>query len=286
MEGFSAELPEAYLSQDDRTSLLATIEQSAQEAAASAAPEAPSGASTQTLFDAIRRIESVNDQGSNPDGDSSRKPGILPIARVFSWSAAKKVRGWAGMGFGDVDQAFGQKERVKCCFCEYRRRVGGAQGLDAEQCAEIAGQLGAAAGSFGVLIPFILRGQVSGALFADRPGRNSRCDEPPAPGLYRLPSSGYGCGPTRDHRRAWHRLNFQNRQRQKPASARTASARTASARTASARTASARTTSARTASARTASARTTSRNRSRCRRRCLGVQGGGSAGENTDGSMR
>jgi hypothetical protein len=86
---------------------------------------------------------------------------------VFVLIRGGEIRGWAGNGVADAAaqqvpfaQLGGPWARVQ--------GGGGAVVLSADECADVAGQLGVDAAWSGVLIPFPIRGQIAGALYADR----------------------------------------------------------------------------------------------------------------------
>ena len=85
---------------------------------------------------------------------------------AFFLTRPGEIRGWAGRGFSAVEQAHfdDQGEGVWARVASQ----GGVIRLNAEESAEVCRRLGAPAGASGVLIPFILRGQLGGVLYADR----------------------------------------------------------------------------------------------------------------------
>ncbi|MCP3959857.1 MAG: hypothetical protein GY719_18580 [bacterium] len=111
--------------------------------------------------------------------DQSSQSDILQVlleeGRRFASRAAffltrpGEVRGWSSDGFG--------REGARLRDLQIEQREGdvwerlvlgaGAIMLDSDGCAEVCNALGAPAGSRGVLIPFVLRGQLGGALYAD-----------------------------------------------------------------------------------------------------------------------
>jgi hypothetical protein len=85
---------------------------------------------------------------------------------AFFLTRPGEVRGWAGRGFSALEQAHLDYEEGG--VWARIASQSGALRLDAEECSEVCRRLGARAGSSGVLIPFILRGQLGGVLYADR----------------------------------------------------------------------------------------------------------------------
>ena len=113
------------------------------------------------------------------DGESSQGEvltALLEEGRRFASRTAffltrpEEVRGWAGRGFGSgaapIEGArFGYEQGGAWARLAANP---GAVGLNGEECAAVCRALEAPPGSQGVLIPFILRGQLGGALYADR----------------------------------------------------------------------------------------------------------------------
>ncbi|MEM7582629.1 MAG: hypothetical protein AAF560_04565 [Acidobacteriota bacterium] len=88
---------------------------------------------------------------------------------AFFLTRPGEVRGWAGRGFGEGVAV----EALQLDFSDdgvWARlaKASGTLALDPEGCSAVCEQLEAEPGSHGVLIPFILRGQLGGALYADR----------------------------------------------------------------------------------------------------------------------
>ncbi len=158
IEALSADLPETFVSTQDVKSLVGT-----------AAPAAPAtgGGDASALLEAVGRVDATQ-------GQAEILMSLVQEARQFADRSAfflvrgQEVRGWASLGFGEIDPVFSQKALAADELFSGLAAGGPAQGLDAQQCASIAAQLGAPAGSAAVLVPFVLRGQISGALYADR----------------------------------------------------------------------------------------------------------------------
>lgn len=88
---------------------------------------------------------------------------------AFFLTRPEGVRGWAAQGFGrrgsaleglDLDYGDGAWAALA--------EGAGAVRLSADDCADLSGRIDADPGAEGVLIPFALRGQLGGALYADR----------------------------------------------------------------------------------------------------------------------
>lgn len=94
---------------------------------------------------------------------------------AFFLTRPGQVRGWVGRGFDNGASLEGAEIEYSAGSAWERLATRpGAIGLDADDCAAICTSFGAAPGGQGVLIPFILRGQLGGALYADRlPGEGS-----------------------------------------------------------------------------------------------------------------
>ncbi len=84
---------------------------------------------------------------------------------AFFLTRPGEVRGWAGLGFSGVEGANIDAEDDGV-WARMSKQTG-ALSLDAEECAAVCRSLGAPAGCSGVLIPFTLRGQLGGVLYAD-----------------------------------------------------------------------------------------------------------------------
>ncbi len=89
---------------------------------------------------------------------------------AFFLTRPGEVRGWAGRGFATVETV----ERTHFDYeggsvWERMATQTGAVYLNVEESAAVCRSLDAPAGGPGVLIPFVLRGHLGGALYADRP---------------------------------------------------------------------------------------------------------------------
>ncbi len=88
---------------------------------------------------------------------------------AFFLTRQDKVRGWAAYGFGRSGPAI---EGLEVDYDEgpwsQLADGSGAVKVDADGCAAVSAQIDAEAGEEGILIPFVLRGQLAGALYADR----------------------------------------------------------------------------------------------------------------------
>ncbi len=85
---------------------------------------------------------------------------------AFFLTRPGEVHGWAGRGFSDVERT--QLDYEEGGVWARIAAQSGALRLDVGESAEVCRHLGAPAGASGVLIPFILRGQLGGVLYADR----------------------------------------------------------------------------------------------------------------------
>ncbi|MEE8523873.1 MAG: hypothetical protein V3T72_08070 [Thermoanaerobaculia bacterium] len=88
---------------------------------------------------------------------------------AFFLTRQDKIRGWAAFGFGRSGPALegleiGYEDEPWSQLAE----GGGAVKVSADGCAALSAQIDAPAGEEGILIPFVLRGQLAGALYADR----------------------------------------------------------------------------------------------------------------------
>ena len=79
-----------------------------------------------------------------------------------------EARGWRAAGFEGADVKTLRLNEPFGGVWEHLLQGGGAVLLDADGSAQIVGGFGADGGSAGVLIPFMLRGRLGGALYADR----------------------------------------------------------------------------------------------------------------------
>ncbi len=88
---------------------------------------------------------------------------------AFFLTRPGEVRGWAGRGFsGRVALEDLQFDYEDDGVWARLAQASGALALDSADCAAVCGRLDVTDGSRGVLIPFILRGQLGGVLYADR----------------------------------------------------------------------------------------------------------------------
>ncbi len=86
---------------------------------------------------------------------------------AFFLTRPGEVRGWDGRGFPAVERA--RLDYEEGSVWARMAAQAGAMKLSAEECKSVSRSLGAPAGGPGVLIPFTLRGQLGGVLYADRP---------------------------------------------------------------------------------------------------------------------
>ncbi|RMH16472.1 MAG: hypothetical protein D6696_18025 [Acidobacteria bacterium] len=121
------------------------------------------------LFEAVVRLDGERTQ-------SGLLLALLEEARRFASRAAflltrpDGVHGWAGQGFGAAGQALAE---LKLGYDEGSPQAALATGegvveLNAGDCARFTEAIGASPAEEGLLIPFVLRGQLGGALYADR----------------------------------------------------------------------------------------------------------------------
>ena len=88
---------------------------------------------------------------------------------AFFLTRQDKVRGWAAFGFGRSGPAVeGLEIGYEHPPWSELAGGGGAVKVSAESCAALSALIDAPAGEEGILIPFMLRGQLAGALYADR----------------------------------------------------------------------------------------------------------------------
>ena len=89
---------------------------------------------------------------------------------AFFLTRPGEIRGWAGRGFGE-SSIEGLRLGYEDGSVWARLATGaGTVILDADDCSAVCRSLDVPAGRQGVLIPFVLRGQLGGALYADRLG--------------------------------------------------------------------------------------------------------------------
>ncbi len=156
VEEISPQIPSSFLTEDDVSELIEP---------AAAPPALPSA---EGLFAAIRRVDEASGQAEILNALVEETCGLASRAAFFLIRGGV-VRGWGSCGFdtGVVEslnfptgdgKVWGDLEEGS-----------GAILLDAAACQEVAGQLGVAAGGTGLLVPFVLRGQLAGALYTDWP---------------------------------------------------------------------------------------------------------------------
>ncbi len=119
----------------------------------------------------LAAVTAIDDAGAQADVLLALLEGGSRFASrtAFFLTRPGEMRGWSSHGFGasasaieglELDSADGPWAQLV--------RGAGAVRLSGDDCAEFCGRIGAAPGREGVLIPFVLRGQLGGALYADR----------------------------------------------------------------------------------------------------------------------
>lgn len=143
-----------------------------EEAVRSLAAEAVVEAESQAVGKLLERVAQL-DQATDQSGvlmallEGSRD---FASRTAFFLTRSGEVRGWAGHGFGSATAALEglqfdyADDGVWAELSEGR----GAVRMDSEACERLAARIHAPAGEEGLLIPFVLRGQLGGAIYADR----------------------------------------------------------------------------------------------------------------------
>ncbi len=121
------------------------------------------------VVEAVARIDAAGTQGEILMAmlEEGRR---FASRTAFFLTRPGEARGWASQGFGRAAAA------IEGLHLDYGSasswaelaRGEGVVTLDGDRCAEACQRLGAPAGGEGALIPFVLRGQLGGALYADR----------------------------------------------------------------------------------------------------------------------
>ncbi len=172
----SPEGPQPSLANESGTEWFRRLEQNDRQVAAAVKKavqdlqELVAAAEDEAVGQLLAAVTRVDDAGTQSDILSA----LLEEGRRFASRTAffltqpAEVRGWAGRGFGAASisgarLAYGE-DSVWTRWTAKTRTMA----LSAEQCAEICRGLDAPPGNQGVLIPFMLRGQLGGALYADR----------------------------------------------------------------------------------------------------------------------
>lgn len=89
---------------------------------------------------------------------------------AFFLTRSGEVRGWAGHGFGPATPSLEglRFDYVEDSVWAELAEGKGAVRMSSDACARLAERIQAPAGEKGILVPFVLRGQLGGAFFADR----------------------------------------------------------------------------------------------------------------------
>lgn len=166
-------VPTGFLSEQDLLDLIpppriveiASPPQIVQQIVQVATPPPPSAVLFEPLFSALVRIDSES-------GQANLLTALLEESLRFASRAAfflirgSEVRAWSNQGFGD---RLGALDPVALAGPWSRLLTNqGATVLSADDCARMAAQLEVEPALSGVLVPFVIRGQLAGALFADR----------------------------------------------------------------------------------------------------------------------
>lgn len=145
-----------------------TMEEAVRSLAAEAVVEAE-GNAVGKLLERVAQLDRATDQ-------SGVLLALIEGAREFAsrtaffLTRAGEVRGWAGHGFGSAADDLGDlrfdyaDDSVWAELSEGK----GAVRMDSEACARLASRIHAPAAEDGLLVPFVLRGQLGGAIYADR----------------------------------------------------------------------------------------------------------------------
>ena len=121
--------------------------------------------STIDLLASVARIDSEDSQNGLLRAllDEAEK---LASRAAFFLAQGPGYVGWGGKGFGAADsQVAGLEHDAEGAWGGVDR---GVVRLDASGCADFSSRLGTSAGVEGLLIPFVLRGQLAGTLYVDR----------------------------------------------------------------------------------------------------------------------
>ena len=149
-------------------SFIPAQEVSALAPAPPAPPKAPRGPGVHELLEAVARVDGESTQADILN--ALLEEGLRFASRTaFFLVRPNEVRGWASQGFDSLPQPIGQlsfEPPADSAWMELIRGDGTVR-LSAEECAELGQRLHAPAGALGVLVPFVLRGQIAGALYAD-----------------------------------------------------------------------------------------------------------------------
>ena len=163
LETVEPELPASYVPSDEVTSLVRAAVDKAAQQARTATPD------LEPLLAAVGRVD-----GETTQADILRA--LVREARGFASRAAfllvrvGEVRGFAGDGWnGSASAIEGLRFEVpdEGAWDDVVRGTNAVL-LDAGACRSLAGALGQEAGTEGILVPFVVRGQVAGVLYADR----------------------------------------------------------------------------------------------------------------------
>ena len=120
-----------------------------------------------SLLEAFARIDGEGSQ-------SEILTALLEECRRFASRTAffllrpNQIVAWASRGFGDSDNTLAGRSIEGGGPWDLLAEGGGALSLDADACATICQGLGAEPGVEAILIPFVIRGQLGGALYADQ----------------------------------------------------------------------------------------------------------------------
>lgn len=136
-------------------------------------------AGRQAVAEIMKTVTAVDGATTQPDILLALLEGCSRFASraAFFLTRPGAIQGWASTGFGRGAAAIEglELEYGEGAWAELARGVG-AVSLDEGECAELCGRIGVPPGSEGVLVPFALRGQLGGALYADRLAGEGRLD--------------------------------------------------------------------------------------------------------------
>lgn len=127
----------------------------------------PQAATTDTLLDAAARIDAAASQGEVLVALLAGARGIASRS-AFLVAHEDHLALWAGDGFDDDGALSGKRVAYGDEPWQRLRGAAGAVRLNAAACAAAAADLGVAAASEAVCVPFLLRARLGGFLYADR----------------------------------------------------------------------------------------------------------------------
>ena len=122
---------------------------------------------THDLLDAVRRLDSEETQNGILQAllESGRQ---FASRTAFFLTQGDSFLGWGGQGFGHATSEVAGLEIPFGGPWQSLSQGLGAVALDPAGCATLSERVGGLAGSEGLLVPFVVRGRLAGAFYADR----------------------------------------------------------------------------------------------------------------------